>query len=230
MSAAPASAVDLWVWPIGAPADADRALLSADESARADRFVFDRDRDRFVAARAGLRRALAAVTGTAADALAFAYEQNGKPRIDGGPVFNLSHSGDLAALAVAAGGVDPILGLDIEAPRAVERDLPERVFSAAERAELAALPDAAWEAGFFAGWTRKEAVIKALGDGLSMPLDSFDVTLGPDAPARVLRMPPGRPPPEAWTLVPFRPQGAVVGAVAWAGGGGSLRLLPRGAP
>ena len=102
------------------------------------------------------------------------------------PAFNLAHAAGWAALAIGPHGL--ALGIDIERHRPVERAVAERFFSPAEKAELAALPEADWAAGFFNAWVRKEALLKALGSGLMRPLDSFDVTLTPGAPARLLRL------------------------------------------
>ena len=152
--------------------------LSQDEQQRASRFVFARDRDRFVLARAGLRQLLGAALGLAPQAPAFAANDYGKLRLaaGGGPAFNLSHSGERALYAVAC---DREVGVDVEAIRAdLARDGDvTQFFSAAEIADLRALPAAAQVDGFFACWTRKEAYIKGRGMGLSMPLDRFRVSL-----------------------------------------------------
>lgn len=182
--------VDLWFWRLDVPA---AAVLSAEEEARAARFVYAEDAARFRAARAGLRLVLAEHLGQAAAALRFAYGPEGKPALPGGPAFNLSHSGDWAALAVTARAR---IGIDIEAQRRVEPEVAARFFSAAEQAALAALAPADWQEGFFQIWTRKEAFVKALGQGLRRPLDSFDVTLG--AAARLARLAEGGE--AAWIL------------------------------
>jgi len=176
-------------------ADADRALLSADELARADRFVFDRDSRLFVTAHAALRRILGAAVGVAPERLAFELEEHGRPRLaGGGPSFSLSHSGDRALVALGDvdrgdGGGAQRIGVDVERFRDgidVER-FAARNFTPFERAELAALHGAERLRGFFRVWTRKEAYIKALGKGLHHPLQSFDVTTGADARFAALR-------------------------------------------
>ncbi|PWJ22178.1 4'-phosphopantetheinyl transferase family protein [Jannaschia seohaensis] len=156
-----------------------------------------------------MREVLARWRGCSPAALSFETGKAGKPRLAGGPEFNLSHSGGIACLAVHS---DRPLGVDIEAPRPVEEAVAERFFSAAEQAELSALPPEMWRGGFFRCWTRKEAVVKALGLGMGAPLDRFDVTLTPGAPARVTRCEIG--PPGPWQLTDLALPGGMVGAVA----------------
>jgi 4'-phosphopantetheinyl transferase len=145
----------------------------------ADRFLFAHDRERFVAARSGLRRILGRYLGCPADAVAFRLGSHGKPALDHDepPLsFNLSHSGDLALLAVVRRGE---VGVDVEREQATidVESMAARWFSAAEQRALLALPPEARAAAFFRGWTRKESYIKAHGEGLSLPLDRFTVSL-----------------------------------------------------
>jgi 4'-phosphopantetheinyl transferase len=151
-------------------------LLGADERARADRFRFPRDRRRFVVRRACLRQILGAEIGRAPEALVFAENSHGKPVLEGGPPFSLSHSADMMMLAIG----DAELGCDIERidPALDWLPLAESLFTAAERAALGALPPEAGRRAFFACWARKEAFVKALGLGLSYPLDAFTVSVG----------------------------------------------------
>jgi 4'-phosphopantetheinyl transferase len=153
-------------------------VLSEGELDRANRFHRARDRERFVAAHAETRRLLAILSGTEAAALEFTTMTHGKPFIANPSaarrwMFNLSHSGDFALLAAAPGAS---LGVDIEEKRDIADldGVAERFFSAAERAMLASADEPPADV-FFAIWTRKEAVIKALGYGLHMPLAGFDV-------------------------------------------------------
>lgn len=210
--------VEVWTWPLVAEADSLAALaglLSEDEAARAERFLNPVLGREFVAARAGLRLILAAYAGAPAAALRFAEGPRGKPRLvpPAGPVlqFNLSHSAGLAALGVAT-GVE--IGVDIEARRPVEPGVAERFFAPGERLRLGGLAGEEWTAGFFRCWTRKEALIKATGDGLCLPLDGFEVALLPDEPVAVLSadaLPMGA---TSWPLLSFEPAPAVAGAVA----------------
>jgi 4'-phosphopantetheinyl transferase len=191
--------IELWLWPLDVDSEARENLsraLSQDEQARAARFVFSRDRDRYIVGRGQLRLILANHAGTAPGEVRLDYGVHGKPLLADGPSFNLSHSRGWAALALCPKpGVD--IGIDIEAHRPIEDGLAERFFSTAERAALQTLEPAERVAGFFRCWTRKEAFLKATGVGLSRPLDSFDVTLGPDEPARIVdRIDPG----SKWSL------------------------------
>jgi 4'-phosphopantetheinyl transferase len=230
-----------------------RLLLAADELARADRFRFDRHRRRFAVGRGRLRELLGGYLGVAPAVLAFGYGEKGKPvlagppaAVGGGLAFNLSNSHELALVAVAAGGeprggagADPgggaapgarpaiELGVDVEHLRPMPDALAiaERYFSPAERRVLAAVPAAQRDEAFFNCWTRKEAYLKAIGDGLSVPLDRFDVTLAPGQPARFLALDgdPGRA--ARWSLFHLRPAPGYVGALAVPGAG---RWLLRG--
>lgn len=157
-------------------------LLSADEQQRAARFHFARDRQHYCATRALLRSLLGAYLGASPRELIFEYSDKGKPtltsRHDSGLAFNVSHSGDLAMLGFA---VRDKIGIDIEK---IRNDfdttaIAQRFFSAAEQDQLSCLPASQQHEAFFHCWTRKEAFIKALGEGLSHPLDQFDVSLDP---------------------------------------------------
>jgi 4'-phosphopantetheinyl transferase len=154
--------------------------LSADEIARASRFYFERDRRNYIGRRGILRAILATYLETEPSAVRFLYNEFGKPRLEGsqearGLSFNLSHSGLLNLVAV---GIDREVGVDIELINSsVSSDeLARRFFSPNEVATLEALPQSLRLAGFFKCWARKEAFIKARGMGLSIPLDSFDVS------------------------------------------------------
>lgn len=172
--------VSLYFWHLTDAAEAAclSPLLSPEEGARADRFVKPADGIAYRIGRGHLRQVLAQWVGGDAASLAFRLGPSGKPALERGPQFNLSHSGGLACLAVHP---DAVLGVDIEAPRPVEEGVARRFFSASEYAGLSALPQAEWLPAFFRIWTRKEAVLKAVGTGLTDRLDGFDVTLGADA-------------------------------------------------
>jgi len=177
------------------------ALLTPDERQRAARFVFERDRRRFITARARLRQLLGARLGVAPESLQFVYNAHGKPalaRPQGARDlrFNLSHCEDVAVYAFADGAE---VGIDVEALRVLPDadDVAMRFFSANERAAYQRLSLHERPQGFFNCWTRKEAFIKALGSGLSHPLDSFDSSFIP-----------------GWTLRSFVPGPGLVGALA----------------
>jgi 4'-phosphopantetheinyl transferase len=176
---------------VGELAASDLALLAPDELARAERFRFARDRAHFVSGRAQLRRRLGAAAALDPRCIEFGYGPAGKPFCDAaGLSFNLSHSADLAVLAIVDGTAAHV-GVDVEVPGAGHEHLDElvarRFFAAGEVRRLLALPAEERRAGFFRCWTRKEALLKAVGGGLSLPLDDFEVTFEAGVPARVAR-------------------------------------------
>jgi len=204
-----------------------RGLLSEDEAARADRFHFARDRDDFTAARGVLRVILGRYTGREPAGLRFIYSPFGKPSLDGGEGggalrFNLSHSGGVALYAVTLGRE---VGIDVEQVRE-EMDcvgVADRFFSANEVEVLHSLAREAQTRAFFECWARKEAYIKARGEGLSMPLDSFDVSLAPGEPAALLRTREEAGEASRWTLRELSAGQGYAAAVAVEGGGWRLR-------
>jgi 4'-phosphopantetheinyl transferase len=161
-----------------------RSLLSPDEVQRADRFYFEKHKRRFIVARAATRVILATYVGRAPHELAFSYGAKGKPELSlpqNSPKvqFNLSHSEDLALLAVT---LQHRVGVDIEFIKhdlAID-EIATRCFSEVEIKILRALPQAERTKSFYSWWTRKEAFIKAIGKGLSIPLESFSVNTGPN--------------------------------------------------
>lgn len=181
-----------------------RDNLTDDESARADRFHFERDARRFVVARAMLRDVLGAYLGVAPRVVRFGYGPRDKPALAPpldatGVQFNVSHSGEIALYALT---LHRQIGVDVEQvrPLADLDALARRNFSRAECAALFALPPARRPPAFFACWTRKEAYVKALGDGLSHPLDAFTVSFAIGEPARVLDIAGDAVAAGRWTL------------------------------
>ncbi len=166
------------------------ALLNEEETARARRFHFERDRRHFTAARGWLRLLLGRYLDAAPASLCFGYGARGKPFVAaprGAPLrFNLSHSHGRALYAFAAGRE---VGIDVEAGARLGDDWPglvRRIFSAREREELFALPAVCQRAAFLNGWTRKEAFLKATGQGLVDGLQSIEVSLDPATPPALL--------------------------------------------
>ncbi|MFL5618705.1 MAG: 4'-phosphopantetheinyl transferase family protein [Gemmatimonadaceae bacterium] len=189
-------AVHVWRIRLDPPGEQDDSweLLSDEERRRAHRFVQEQHRRRFVAAHAALRRILAGYTVQRAQELEFTIGPHGKPAllVPDAPSrpsieFNLSHSADLALVAVAR---ERPVGVDLERwEREMDHlKLAERFFSPAERASLEALAERRDDLmhGFFAAWSRKEAYLKARGEGVMRGLHHFDVTLVPGEPARLL--------------------------------------------
>ena len=185
LPAFPTGRIDIWKVRLD---DADfagsqAAVLSPDEIARADRFHFEKDRLRFTRCRSALRSLLARYIAIPSNEIDFEYLTGGKPQLatgknPGSVQFNVSHSADIALIAVSAHR----LGVDIEKIRNDfdTNALSERFFSLGERAGLQSLPVHLRVAGFYACWTRKEAFLKATGNGISFPLTDFSVTTHPD--------------------------------------------------
>ncbi|MGA7302753.1 MAG: 4'-phosphopantetheinyl transferase superfamily protein, partial [Candidatus Sulfotelmatobacter sp.] len=162
----------------------EASILSPDELGRANRFHFEKDRLHFSRCRSVLRQLLAGYLQIPATEICFEYSASGKPGLlaEQNPKslqFNVSHSAGVALIAV---GSQHRLGVDIERIRGdVDTgSLAERFFSLRERAGLQLLPDQLRVQGFFACWTRKEAFLKATGEGLSFPLTDFSVTTHPN--------------------------------------------------
>lgn len=202
------------------PLDALVGLLSDTERRRASRFVSDRDRRRFIVSRARLRQLLAARLGVPAETVKLIDGAHGKPAVAAGPAnphlrFNVSHCDDLAVYAFSYGRD---VGVDVEAVRAIpDADrVAAHFFSRGENDAYRALDARDKPTGFFNCWTRKEAFVKALGNGLSYPLDSFDVSLAPDQPARILRV--GNTPGDqcGWGMESFSPMPGFVAAIVTA--------------
>jgi len=200
--------------------------LAADEQARAGRFYFETDRERFIVARGLLRAILGGYLNRAPEGLSFCYSSHGKPALtgeSGGDAirFNVAHSHEVALYAVTRGRQ---LGIDVERIRfdLSVAEIAERFFSPREVATLRALPAELQRQAFFHCWTRKEAYIKARGQGLSLPLDQFDVSLAPGEPVAVLGT--QQDPSEAshWSLQELTPAAGYVAALAVEGHGWRL--------
>ncbi|HEX7733668.1 MAG TPA: 4'-phosphopantetheinyl transferase superfamily protein [Ktedonobacteraceae bacterium] len=190
-----ASEVHIWLASLEQPTELVSrflATLNPDEQERAARFVFEKDRRHFTVARGILRALLGQYLQTSAGEIHFVYNAYGKPALQSPAPqfalnFNLSHSHELALYAFAVGRE---IGVDIEYMRDIAMDeylsIARSHFSSGEYATLQELPESQRKQGFFNCWTRKEAYIKTRGQGLAIPLDSFDVSLLPGAPAILL--------------------------------------------
>lgn len=221
---------DVHVWRIALDRDDVEVVelerpLSDDERARAARFVFDKDRRRFIAARGSLRVLLSRYTGRRPETIEFCYGPQGKPFLaDPSDLrFNLSHSGRFAVFACVR---NREIGIDVERerPEVEFEEIAARFFSSPEQAALQALPREQRRQAFFTCWSRKEAYIKALGGGLSVPLDRFDMTLAPGQPAQLIVDRGDSAAAAAWTVYDIRPDEGYAGAAVVAGPGGSLQL------
>lgn len=230
-------AVHLWRVHLDPPPGAEVAwdLLSDEERGRARRFFQEHHRRRFVAAHGVLRRILAGYTTQSPGELRFTVGPHGKPALVESAAsrtkleFNLSHSADLAVIAVAW---ERPVGVDLERWKhgMDHLALAERFFSPAERASLRQLAERQGDVvhGFFAAWSRKEAYLKARGEGVMRGLHHFDVTLAPDEPARVVadRLDSAI---DRWRMRSFVPEAGYSGAIVVADRLGELLLLDVGA-
>jgi 4'-phosphopantetheinyl transferase len=210
---------EIHVWAVDLdrpPESSDWGVLGHDETVRALRFVFPRDRDRYVRAHSAMRSLLGGYTGRPAAEIFFSHSAYGKPEI--APTqksphirFNLSHSGGVGVFAAGCGCE---LGVDIEMVRAVDRDVAEHHFSPRELLTLNCLPAEEWLRGFFRCWTSKEALLKGTGVGLNLSLDSFDVEADPRRPATLLDFRGPASLASGWTLIELQPAPNAVGALA----------------
>ncbi|MEX2093895.1 MAG: 4'-phosphopantetheinyl transferase superfamily protein [Pirellulales bacterium] len=163
------------------------AVLVSAERKRANLFVCDEPRRAFVASRAALRSILGRYLCESPGVVSIRYAASGKPRLESGDLcFNLAHSGSLTLIAVTRDGE---IGVDVELVRPVDQahEIAARNFHSAERDALRDADTASLPAAFMRCWTRKEAVLKAIGTGLGYPLSAFDVLTGrhPDQPTEL---------------------------------------------
>jgi 4'-phosphopantetheinyl transferase len=198
------------------PLEQDWAVLSAEETARAQRFVRPADAAHFVRAHAALRHVVAAWADTAPEALQFSTGTHGKPGLaerHGQPDirFNLSHSGSIALIAVSR---QFELGVDVEVLRPVTPEIAREYFAAAERRHLDQYSGDAWLRGFFRVWTSKEALLKGEGLGLNIPLDAFEVAADPDYPPALVSIAPHAAIQPGWRLFDVQPARGTAGTLA----------------
>jgi 4'-phosphopantetheinyl transferase len=203
-----------------------RRILSDDEREKEKRLRFQRDQERYVVSEAVLRAILGRYLGASPAALRFVRGPHGKPALApefGPPVrFNMSHSRNLALYAVTLGreiGVDVEFvqnGLSKTPPGASQIDamqIAQQFFSSYEVTSLQHLPQALRQRAFFHTWTRKEAYLKARGEGLTFPLNEFDVSVRPEDPAALLRVQQHPQEVERWVLRALEPAPSFVGTV-----------------
>lgn len=218
---------EVHVWRVDArvASDAGRlfALLAPDEVERARRFRFEKDRTRFAVARGLLRTMLGRYLRAEPSRLRFSHNDYGKPALadagDESPLrFNVAHSGDIVLLAFTRGRE---IGVDVEKLRAdfATEEIAARFFSRREVEALAALPNELRVRSFFRCWTMKEAYIKARGEGLSLALDGFAVSVDPREPASLLWSQGGSEEIARWSLWDLSPGDAYAGALAAEGRG-----------
>jgi len=196
-------------------------LLSIDERERANRFHFDEHRQKFIIARGTLRLILARYLACQPQSIKFNYNAHGKPALaepfNEIPLqFNLSHTHTLALYGVT---LKKPIGIDVEyTQRAIEiNQIAKHFFSPNETLALNKLPLREQKQAFFNCWTRKEAYIKAKGKGLTIPLDSFDVSLNPQDPAELIEIRNDVTTTNDWALYALNLQKDYVGALVVAG-------------
>jgi len=194
------------------------ATLAPDEKARAERYHFDRDRVRFVVARGVLRMILGRYLNLEPQEVRFSYTEYGKPYLpynlaSSDITFNLTHSHDLAVLAVTRARQ---IGVDLEfvRPDLASESIAERFFARDEVTTLFSLPPLVRTQAFFHCWTRKEAFIKAVGEGLSYPLNQFTVAFTPEDPPALLEIRGSVTEARRWALFELAPGEGYVGALA----------------
>ena len=204
-----------------------RSILTEDELTRAKRFFFEKDRQHFIVARGTLRSILSRYLTITPGHLRFYYNQYGKPSL--APEFsstllnfNLSHSGSMALFAITR---NMEIGVDIERVRSdfEYEKIAERFFSSNEVTILNTIPAEKKLEAFYHCWTRKEAYLKAQGKGLSLPLDSFNVSFAPGEPPMLLVTKDDPQERSLWTLLDIKPGPGYVGALAVRGTGCRFR-------
>ena len=194
------------------------ATLSKPEKERAEKFRFDKHRNRFIAGRGLMRAAIGRYLQIQPDKLDFACSERGKPELSpafagAGLHFNLAHSEDLALLAVTRIGA---VGVDVERVRRIKDadELVARFFSRRESALFRKLADAEKPAAFFNLWTRKEALLKATGEGIGASLSAVEVSFLPGEPARLLAIAGDVRSAAGWSVPELAPAKGYIGAVA----------------
>lgn len=220
--------VHIWRISLDLSTDSVKSIestLSADELERAARFHFQLDKNRFIVAHGILRKLLGRYLHCDPTELTFSLNQYGKPALVNSALeFNLSHSGNFALIAVTQGRK---VGVDVERIRQgiSSHVIAQQYFSKSEVAELQSLPIEQRESAFFTCWTRKEAYIKAQGLGLSLPLESFDVSLTPGQLSILRATRPDLQESARWTLRSLDVELNYAGAVAVEGAALDFRLF-----
>ena len=188
-------------------------VLSEEERQRAEAFKFVKDKIKYIACRGALRQLMGHYLKTPANEISIEYVKNGKPHHNSNLEFNVSHSRDMAVIGFT---YDTILGIDIEfIHRKIEfHQIARRFFSTNESDIVINAPRESMHQYFYNCWTRKEAFIKALGDGLSFPLDQFEVTCAPDEVPKLMSTKWDETEVEKWSLWAFEKSKDYVGALA----------------
>lgn len=217
----PNNEVHVWRAQLNQPAQRVQQLqqiLSNDECLRTERFHFDRDRKRFIVSQGMLRMIIGYYIDKEPSRLQFHSGQRGKPYLEHSfdnktLQFNLTHSNEIVLYAFTCSRE---IGIDVE----YIRDMPDAgqialtTFSSLENKMLQSLPEYQRQEAFFNCWVRKEAYIKAIGNGLYHPLDRFDVSLAPGEPARLLSVEGNAEQASCWFMKSLTPEDGYVAALA----------------
>jgi 4'-phosphopantetheinyl transferase len=181
-----------------------RTVLDEAEQLRANRFRYERDRRRFSSAHSAVRTVVGHILGVPPASIQFAITPHGKPMLTHGSLdlrFNLARANERALIAVSIGFE---IGVDIEVERVVDvLAVADYAFTPSERSTLRQLPPAERVDAFYRCWTRKESFVKARGDGLSFPLDRFEVSLEHDTGTALLACPAAPEDLARWTIMPL---------------------------
>jgi 4'-phosphopantetheinyl transferase len=210
---------EIHVWRFSLEQPQDRVddffgMLSPEERARAERGLLERVRRQAIVGRGFLRRTIARYLDRDPSSLSFTFNNYGKPALpESGLSFNLTHSDGRGLLAVTRIGE---LGVDLERVRPMQdlEAIARRFFAPGEVEVLVSVEESLRELAFFQCWTRKEAFIKALGEGLARPLDQFEVSLRPGEPARLVWVKDAENEPAGWRFHHLTPWPEYVGCVA----------------
>lgn len=213
--------IHVWFTSLNQPVSRFQMLsqtLSLNEHLRAERFHFQKDREHFVVSRGILRTILGCYLNIEPSWLRFCYGKHGKPALadtfgKGTVFFSMS---DSQRFAIYAFSRDSEIGVDIEQIYNISEmdQIAERFFSVSENAVFRSLPETIKKEAFFNCWTRKEAFIKAIGKGLSQPLDKFDVSLVPGESAKLLRINGDSKRALRWSIQELKPASGFVAALA----------------
>jgi 4'-phosphopantetheinyl transferase len=216
----------VWLWELLNHPNVDPLLsvLSTYERSIANRFIYEEDRARYIDCHNRVRRLLGLYLSCQPGTIDITNSERGKPELadrSSGLHFSISHTSSYALLAVAHSA----LGVDLEEIRPIEPAVAELNFSDSEKRQLAQYKDEEWTRCFFRCWTRKEAVLKAEGIGLTANLTSFDVEIAKNSLPRILRRDAEGGVTQDWDLHDISPTNKIVAALAVNPRVRSLRLL-----
>jgi 4'-phosphopantetheinyl transferase len=228
-----AAVIDLWEIDLARPiSEADRALLNAEETAKADRIIIESKRRQSYRARSELRRILSLYLGVDPRELCFVYGEHGKPALATAPgeqpaplCFNLSHSGDVALVGVILERPQLRLGIDVEEARGGREfaSIAESFFAADEVAVFRRIPAREQPAAFYRAWTRKEAYLKAIGTGLSFSSTAFSISYGDGEAPQLLRTERAGDEARRWRMLDLPCPSGYAAAACWDGEALELR-------